>query len=65
MAIYAMLGMAAVAAIFAAGATWIVRSVSFKPMKPRYESDSFKPMKTPRTDNTETNLKDEQSDPKA
>jgi hypothetical protein len=37
MAIYAMLGMAVVAAIFAAGATWIVRSVSFKPMKPRYE----------------------------
>ena len=37
MAIYAMLGMAAVAAIFAAGATWIVRNVSFKPMKPRYE----------------------------
>ena len=33
MAIYAMLGMAAVAAIFAAGATWIVRNVSFKPMK--------------------------------
>jgi len=33
MAIYALLGMAAVAAIFAAGATWIVRSVSFKPMK--------------------------------
>lgn len=53
MAIYAMLGMAVVAAIFAAGATWIVRSVSFKPMK------------TPRADNTETNLKDEQNVPKA
>ena len=53
MAFYAMIGIGVVAAIFAAGATWIVQSVSFKPMK------------TPRADNTETNLKDEHSDPKA
>jgi len=61
MAIYAMLGMAAVAAIFAAGATWIVRNVSFKPMKPRYE------YKTDEAGNeyVQDNLKGEQSDPKA
>jgi hypothetical protein len=61
MAIYAMLGMAAVAAIFAAGATWIVRSVSFKPMKPRYE------YKTDEAGNeyVQDNSKGEQSDPKA
>ena len=33
MAIYAMLGMIVVAAIFAAGASWIVRNITFKPMK--------------------------------
>ena len=61
MAIYAMLGMAAVAAIFAAGATWIVRNVSFKPMKPRYE------YKTDEAGNeyVQDNSKGEQSDPKA
>lgn len=61
MAIYALLGMAAVAAIFAAGATWIVRSVSFKPMKPRYE------YKTDEAGNeyVQDNSKGEQSDPKA
>ena len=37
MAIYAMLGMIVVAAIFAAGASWVVRNITFKPMKPRYE----------------------------
>ena len=37
MAIYAMIGIVVVAAIFAAGASWVVRNVSFKPMKPRYE----------------------------
>lgn len=37
MAIYTMLGVIVVAAIFAAGAAWVVRNVSFKPMKPRYE----------------------------
>lgn len=61
MAIYAMLGMAVVAAIFAAGATWIVRNVSFKPMKPRYE------YKTDEAGNeyVQDNSKGEQSDPKA
>ena len=60
MAIYAMLGMAVVAAIFAAGATWIVRSVSFKPMKPRYE------YKTDEAGNesVQDNSKDEQNVPK-
>lgn len=33
MAIYAMLGMIVVAAIFATGASWIVRNITFKPMK--------------------------------
>ncbi len=37
MAFYAMLGMMVVAAIFAAGATWLARSVSFKPMKGPYD----------------------------
>jgi hypothetical protein len=37
MAIYAMIGIAVVAAIFAAGAAWVVRTVSFKPMPSRYE----------------------------
>jgi hypothetical protein len=37
MAIYAMIGIFVVAAIFAAGAAWVVRSVSFKPMKTPYE----------------------------
>jgi signal recognition particle receptor subunit beta len=32
MAIYAMLGMIVVAAIFAAGASWVVRNITFKPM---------------------------------
>ena len=61
MAIYALLGMAAVAAIFAAGATWIVRSVSFKPMKPQYE------YKTDEAGNeyVHDNSKDEQNVPKA
>jgi len=61
MAIYAMLGMAVVAAIFAAGATWIVRNISFKPMKPRYE------YKTDEAGNeyVQDNSKGEQSDPKA
>jgi hypothetical protein len=61
MAIYAMLGMAAVAAIFAAGATWIVSNVSFKPMKPRYE------YKTDEAGNeyVQDNSKGEQNDTKA
>ena len=37
MAIYAMIGIAVVAAIFAAGAAWVVRTVSFKPMKNPYD----------------------------
>jgi hypothetical protein len=61
MAIYAMLGMAVVAAIFAAGATWIVRNISFKPMKPRYE------YKTDEAGNeyVQDNSKGEQNDTKA
>ena len=37
MAVYAMLGMIVVAAIFAAGATWVVRNVTLKPMKSPYD----------------------------
>ncbi len=37
MAIYAIIGITVVAAVFAAGAAWVVRSVSFKPMKNPYE----------------------------
>jgi hypothetical protein len=37
MAIYAMIGIVVVAAIFAAGATWVVRNVTFKPMKRPYD----------------------------
>lgn len=33
MAIYAMLGMIVVAAIFATGASWVVRNITFKSMK--------------------------------
>lgn len=38
MAIYAMIGIFVVAAIFAAGAAWVVRNVSFKPINPQYDS---------------------------
>jgi len=37
MAIYAMIGIFVVAAIFAAGAAWVVRTISFKPMTNPYE----------------------------
>jgi len=37
MAIYAMIGIAVVAAIFAAGAAWVVSNISFKPTKNPYE----------------------------
>jgi hypothetical protein len=40
MAIYAMLGMIVVAAIFAAGASWVVRNITFKPMgNPKDDKD--------------------------
>ena len=61
MAIYAMIGIVVVAAIFAAGASWVVRNVSFKPMKPRYE------YKTDEAGNeyVQDNSKGEQNDTKA
>ena len=37
MAIYAMIGIAVVAAIFAAGAAWVVRTISFTPTKNPYD----------------------------
>lgn len=37
MAIYAMIGIAFVATVFAAGAAWVVTNISFKPMKNPYE----------------------------
>ena len=36
MGVYALIGMLVVAAIFAAGATWVVRNISFKPTKNPY-----------------------------
>jgi len=36
MGVYALIGMLVVAAIFAAGANWVVRNISFKPTKNPY-----------------------------
>ncbi len=60
MAFYTMIGLMVVAAIFAAGATWVARSVSFKPMKGTYD------YKTDKSGNeyVQDDSKDEQNAPK-
>jgi hypothetical protein len=60
MAIYAIIGIVVVSAIFAAGATWVVRNVTFKPMKRPYDYT------TDRAENeyVQDDSKDEQNAPK-